>query len=570
MKRDPKVVSFNRSAAYVHQRAMKNRRDNNPLDALELMRHAVEHSPENRDYRLDLAEMYCEMGCHEQSNRILLDMIAQKDAPAECYYGLALNQLGRNEMRSARRALNLYRKYAGDGEYLEDAENLSAEIEYLEEMKRPVSRRIGRAIRLANRACDALKDDDPVTACRRFEASFARFPEQPEMRALYAMALRLSGRFPEAVRIARACGEDGNASVRTLCMASQVLWLCSEKEEARSFARRAIELQPADIELRLLIFALGELEMHAEASEAIRRALQEAPHDKQLLHMRAVAMHRAGAADGDVEPFWRRILRIEPQDSVARFYCETAAKGELDKYKIEYAYEVPADEFRRRLTRIAEALAEGLESAVEKWKESRDFREIVYWAATSGDEESGRAAMMILASADDPQAESAVREILYRGDVPMPVKIHGVLFLRMRGAEIERFLPPDADARDGVLPEADALLAGIPVCERQLVRFADEVLEYDYGISALSALTLMWRAYRLLTKEDNDVLVRTQEAAAALAWNYLLQHGRRVSVRELAKKFECRPRRMVYYARHMAAVLEGQTAEKDGNTDEDH
>ena len=56
MKHNPKVVSFDRSAAYVHHRAMKNMRNNNPVDALELMRHAVEHSPDNREYLLDLAE----------------------------------------------------------------------------------------------------------------------------------------------------------------------------------------------------------------------------------------------------------------------------------------------------------------------------------------------------------------------------------------------------------------------------------------------------------------------------------------------------------------------------------
>ena len=80
MKHNPKVVSIDRSAAYVHHRAMKNRRDNNPVDALELLRSAVEQSPENREYKLDLAEMYCEMGCHEQSNRILLDLLAESDA----------------------------------------------------------------------------------------------------------------------------------------------------------------------------------------------------------------------------------------------------------------------------------------------------------------------------------------------------------------------------------------------------------------------------------------------------------------------------------------------------------
>ena len=52
MSFDPKVVPFDRSAAYMHHRAMKNRRDNNVVDALELLRRAVERSPDNDEYKL--------------------------------------------------------------------------------------------------------------------------------------------------------------------------------------------------------------------------------------------------------------------------------------------------------------------------------------------------------------------------------------------------------------------------------------------------------------------------------------------------------------------------------------
>ena len=68
---NPKIVSFDRSAAYLHHRAMMNRRENRVVDALELMRRAVEAQPDNSEYRLDLAELYCEMGLHEQSSRLL-------------------------------------------------------------------------------------------------------------------------------------------------------------------------------------------------------------------------------------------------------------------------------------------------------------------------------------------------------------------------------------------------------------------------------------------------------------------------------------------------------------------
>ena len=90
-----------------------------------LMRSAVEQSPENREYRLDLAELYCEMGCHEQSTRLLLDMLAEGDGPSECYYGLALNQLGMNDLDGARQSLNLYRRRDPEGAHLEAVRRLA-------------------------------------------------------------------------------------------------------------------------------------------------------------------------------------------------------------------------------------------------------------------------------------------------------------------------------------------------------------------------------------------------------------------------------------------------------------
>ena len=557
MKHNPKVVPFDRSAAYVHHRALKNMRSNNPVDALELMRHAVEHSPDNREYLLDLAEMYCELGLHEQSNRILLDLLAGKDAPAECYYGLALNQFGRNEMESAREALGLYDRYAADGEYLEDAGNLRAEMDFYEAMRRPVNRKLGRAEHISERACDALRAEDPERACRLFRRSLAMHPGQEEMRALYAMALKLGGDEAAALAEAQSCAVQPEVSVRTACMAAQVLWMCDHPEEARALVRRAIDQHPVGVELRLMIFALSELNMYEEAAEAVKAALREAPLDRARLHLRAVTLHRAGAEDRAVEGFWSRILRIDPEDSVARFYHDAAARGELSKLDCELTYEVPGDEFRRRMICIAECLSRGLDAAVERWRTDREFRSILMWAAGNGEESCGRAAVMIIASADDAESEGTLRELFYRGDVPMSVKLHALVFLRMRGARIDRILPPGMNPRDGMVGEPEALMRELPVGERQLIRLAADVLEAECGVRALSPLTALWCAYRDGAMEGNDPLISTQEAAGALAWNYLLRHGKKPGVERLSRMFACKPRRLVYYARRMAGVLDG-------------
>ena len=567
MSYNPKVVSFERSAAYVHHRAMKNRRDNNPVDALELLRQAVQQCPENREYRLDLAEMYCEMGCHEQSNRILLDMLAQKDAPAECYYGLALNQLGRNEMDAARRAIELYRRHSDDREYMQDADNLVSEMDYYASLLRPLNRRQGRAAKIAERACDALKADETEKAMRLFRRSLDMNPNQPEMRAVYAMALNMVGEGEAALLEAEECLLSPDAGARALCIAAQIFWMSGEPARAQRIVERAMELRPVGLELRLMIFALSEMQMPREAANAIRLALQETPHDKTLLHMRAVSLHRCGEEDAKLASFWARILRIDPADTVARFYHQAALENRLKDVQPEFVYEVPNAEGRRRVMWIAEQLAAGIDSAVKRWQTDADFRETVLWAAGTVNVNCGRAAILIIACASDAESESAIRELFYRGDVPIEVKLHGAFFLRLRGADMEKLMPPDMNAQDGMLPEAKDMLPEMPACERQLVRFANDVLSQDYGIHAASALTLMWRAYRSICKSANDPLVCTQEAAAALCWNYLLSHGKKASPAKLARQFMCNPRRMVYYARRMAAVFE----KYGGNTEnEDH
>ena len=557
MKHNPKVVPFNRSAAYVHHRALKNLRDNNPIDALELMRHAVEHSPENQEYRLDLAEMYCEMGYHEQSNRILLDMIAGENPPAECYYGLALNQFGKRETESARRALGLYRKYATEEEYdQQDVIGFCCELDLYDYAGKSSGRKAERAARIAQRACSAMRENDLETAVRLFRRSLSLIAGQPGVRALYAMALKLCGDEKGALKEAEKAVQTGEKSVRALCLAAQVYNMCGRREEAGRLAMQAIELRPGDVKLRLLAFVLCELGMYAEASEAIKRALRETPYAREMLHLRAVAMHKQGAADDQVEPFWLRILRIDPKDSIAQYYHDMALAGRLGEIEPELVYQVPAEEFRRRLREIAQALNAGLESAAMRWREDREFRKLLIWAAETQEEACGEVAVMVIASAGDAESESVLRELLYRVNMPLQVKQLALRCLRWRGADLARLIPPDVMPRDGMLPEPDTLLADLSVGERQLVRLAADRLEEAFGVRVVSALAVMWKTYREGVEAGRDPLINIGEAAAALAWNYCLKHGFKVTVRRLSTMFDCKIRKMVFYARHMAAVLE--------------
>ena len=567
MDKNLKVVSFFRSPAYVHHRAMMNRRDNNIVDALELMRRAVEESPQNREYRLDLAELYCEMGCHEQSSRLLLDMLADGDGTPECYYGLALNQLGMNDVAGARKSLRLYRRRDPEGAHLEEVRQLSAQLDFFTEMGHTNgSRRLSRAARIASRACDAMKADMPEKACRLFEQSLELASEQYEMRALYAMALLIRGESDAAREQAELAAGGYPPSARALCVCAQVYALMGDITTSRGLIERAIAEKPEGQDLRLMIYAMSELGMDERVAEFARLALQEAPYDRLLLHVRAVALLRSGAGERRVARFWARILRIDPEDSVAQYYQEAAISGALRRDEPIYAYQVPPKEFDRRLSVLVDHLSQGYEHVAAQWDADPAFRQLVRWAVCSEDARLSRAAMTALTTIDSRESRSLLRALLFGGDLADDLKVHAALALRLQGVEQDSLMPRSAGLSEGFLPDTEAMLSRLGVGERQLVRYADEVLQREYDIAAMTKLLVMWTAYRQLRGTRTDPLLRIESASAALAYNYMLIYGPKPDIRSLAEAFGCTPRQLAFCASRIAGCLEkigGITSDED-------
>ena len=557
MNNHPNVVSFKRSSAYVHHRAMMNRRENNIVDALELMRSAVEAAPENREYRLDLAELYCEMGCHEQSVQLLLDMLAEGDGPTECYYGLALNQLGMNNLEGARRSLSLYRLRDPSGAHLEEVRQLSAELDFFNEISRPTNRRLRRAAAIAGRACDAMKSDMPEKACRLFERSLEMASEQYDMRALYAMALLISGRREDALCQARRAAEGYPPSVKALCVSAQVLALAGDGQSAHALIYRAMEENPEGQDLRLMIYAMGEMGMDEAVAEYVRRALRETPFDRDLLHMRAVALNRTGTPDARVARFWARILRIDPHDSIAQFYQMAALKGTLREDRPDYSYQVPRREFERRLRALVSQLGQGYEQLEARWGEDPAFRQLVRWAVRAEDVRLNRAAMTALTTIDHRDSRSLLRSLLFNEGISGELKLHAALVLRLQGVDSEAIMPASAGLGPGFMPDAAALMNRLGVGERQLVRYADEVLQREYGLAALSQLLLIWSAYRQVRGTTVDPVRCVGGGAAALAYNYMLVYGPKPDIDTLAVQFGCDKRQLVYYSKRIAGCLDG-------------
>ena len=330
-------------------------------------------------------------------------------------------------------------------------------------------------------------------------------------------------------------------------------------------AMRAVHQRPDGAELRMLIHTLGELGMDAEAGECARLAMQETPYDRQLLHVRAVALLHSGAPLPQAAKFWERIARIDPEDSIAAWYLQAVAEGTLDREALEYAYQVPKQETVGRLGYVADVLSRAGSDLETPWREDAKFRCLLKWCLTVDNAQFRRAAVTALAALDDPEAEATLREVFTRPEISYDMKLNALVLLRLRGVDMHKALPPSIDAQDGLLPDADTLLPHLPIGLRQACRYANEVLEDDYGLSVLPALALT-----MLRAHSRRQLVscrrwRIPAYAAAVSYCYLAMRGEKPSFQVLCRQFGCGFRQTVFYAARIAGALEETNDDEQAN-----
>lgn len=556
MKLDPKIVPFQRGADFMHQRALKNRRDNNILDALELMRKAVEVSPENEGYRMDLADLLTELGCLTQSNQVLLDMLTKGERKDECLYSLAINQLNMNNPDAAKKLLRLCISDAAKDEIRDQAEALSGEIEMYEALNRPLSRRLERMLTISDMACDKLREEDYEAALTLFERATRIDGSQRDVRALFAMTYMLLGRTEEALLNAEKAIREPGATLRALCVSGQVFNMAGDEARARAALLKAMEFRPDGLEMRMLIFSLYELNMYKEAQDCTADALRDAPYDRQLLHAMAACGIRAGESPLKAARYWQRIARIDPEDTVAAYYCKAAAENALDLEELSCEYQVPREEMLERFKYITDKLDGDLSQLAEDWKRDPRFRSMLAWCLTASDRRFREAAVTLLSSIDDPLAESQLREYMLRVDTGFDMTLRAAAMYRMRGLDAKRILPPYVERAEGLMPDGNRVLDAMSVGHRQLVRLASEMLERRYDIHAFDHLAVMWDIYRRNMGIRTDPLIKTETAAAALAYCYLVFDGKNPSFYKLSAQFGCPLRQLIFFARRMATVLE--------------
>lgn len=565
MKHNPKIVAFNESSAFAYHRAMKNRRENNMLDALELMRAAAERSPEDSEYALKLANLYSEIGCFRQSARILLDQLAAGNACEECWFSLIFDLIALRATCSARALSRYLHQGMTEAEFIQAFHRATQSRPAHTNPPRCSTRHEYRAFCISERATNALQAGEIERALRLYLSSVALAPNRSELRVQYASALHAAGDTKRArAEIEFALGLP-NIDLHTRIAAAQLTTILGDTDRVRALLMGIMAEHPAGAELKTLVYALYDAEMYPESANCARLALQETPYDRELLHARAVALSRSGVPDDRAEKYWLRILRMDPDDVVAEYYRAVAEKGRLKQIELDCLYRLPGTERARRLSLIQAHMSGGLDAMSEGYASDPEYRRAILWAAQTDDASLRSAALLTLAGLNNPEATSLARTILVCDELSMRLKMDALSLAGLRQTELcgaaEPFLRDCARETD-----IDALLKPFTVGERALIRRTIEQLERARAAASPVLPAYIWLKYRRDPATRSDLVSSMEAATGALTWACLSVCRKRPNLRTIHRRFGGSPRKLDYYVRRMGRALssnKGETNDED-------
>ena len=119
-----KVIPFSQNATFYMKRGAKELEKNDLFAAIAKYREAYERAPQDPEIAIALAEILSQMQRFEESNRILIQLMADsEETPPECYFGLACNYFGLQDFDNAADSLEDYLDAEPDGDFAADAED---------------------------------------------------------------------------------------------------------------------------------------------------------------------------------------------------------------------------------------------------------------------------------------------------------------------------------------------------------------------------------------------------------------------------------------------------------------
>lgn len=535
------VFSLNRSVAYLRRRASENRRQGRIGEAATLLRLAIESEfPPAPELLSDYSELLSSVGQYEASDELLYEMLqtADEEEQGACFYALGENAYARGEMRRAIDYLSLFL----DGTCADEAYNHALDL--LEDAQAavcdpPIERGRGDtyAQRLVNHALDQLRDGYDVNAMRILRRANRVHPG-PDVDSLMAICAMTREEWSTAVDYCRRALRRRPEDVRMLCTLTSAYAALGETKKVQWTLVRALRSVKSEQDDITVGQCAADLGLHGVVQLCCGRVLKKNPYHPIAAQLYAIACVNTGRLRR-ASRVWGALARIRGEDTVVGFYHHLVSKW-IEKNQagrhLDYSFQVPPKEMRRRLTEIAQYFADvGEEDLSAQFDADASLCAQVRWLlyTTSEQDTIMRAALTILARVggerakrmllcmllSDMHTDEQKREALailaeMRYDRPCFVFLHDTL---------ARAIPQDAETQ--LLPQDD----------EDIVQEAAKSMGVEDG-KQVEEIRRIWARFVAVAGDELMIFTHAALWPLALEWAYGKIEDKNIGTREIARR----------------------------------
>jgi len=425
-----KVIPFSQTASFYRKRGEKELEKNDLIAAIHKYREAYERAPEDPEISIALAEILSQMQRFEESNRILLQLMASdQELPPEVHFGLACNYFGLQDYDCAADSLEDYLDEEPDGPFAADAEDFLDLIDDDDAMYETTGLKTDDDYE-DNAVCrfarSLLASGDVGFAVEELEHRIGQKPDSVKVREQLSIAYFCDNRRADAERVANQLLAENPNDVLAICTLVLGDLDANNQPAALEKLERLSQIKTSEPEeLHSIAVLQMDLQRYEEAEKTLSQLIVQMPYDENVLHKSGYVKFMRGDAEG-ARACYQKLLKIDPHDTVARYYLslcrhtDGSAKNVSARWMIPY--QVPFGEAFRRLNHINRALTQPQEELYHIWATDAYYRDLIVWAISLSDIRVKKSMLSLVFTFGDHEAERVLRDFLLRTDQPDDLK----------------------------------------------------------------------------------------------------------------------------------------------------
>lgn len=466
-----KILSFSRDASLYAKRGDAKRAQNDLISAIFMYSSALEQDPNDLDARLTAAEILTDMSRFNDSNKLIIPfMHKDEDFRRDAYCLVGFNLMGLGEYEGARGCFNRFFDMTDEVSERTDAILDALDLIDSSEVDPPLLTDAALAERenKLNMAHDAFDRGDFESSASILRELVKKDPD--DRKALYDAALScLCTRQTQEGegyidRLLRLDSDNWAALSMKLLFAKSA----NNEIEMTQAVKRLEKCDSDDAEVLLRVNgALLEAGYGEQAAAIGQRLVRLLPYDTLTNHRLAVAyiLTKQYKKAGEI---YEKLLRIDGEDKVARFYRDRCSEAEADNGR-DFSREKPMIQYQLPFDGIISGAKELLDnkdaspaSIKDRWNNEPDYRDTVRWAFTLHETNITHVMLNLLMIVGDEDAETMIRTLLADIDVDRRTANDAMGALKRMHAEEPFFAMIDGSLLEGRVNVVDLSNVHIP------------------------------------------------------------------------------------------------------------